>query len=267
MTHYYDKDGKKYPSVTTIISDCTNKSGPLTQWAANQVVEWIRQNTNIIGTGGNDTARIVMDKDLDSARFHFKDVSQTALDVGSEVHGAIEAFLKREIARGDDSEPHWDITDPIYAKLSKQAMQAFNAFNAWHKEHNLKPIALEQTVYGNCWAGTLDFLGYFDDKLFVIDWKSSKAHYKEMDYQVAAYRSVTPQQTQHFVPKEGGNTIKISRTVEGCGVLRLDKETGLPEWKDTSKSYESDLAVFNAMLNLYMLRHPRIRKGAGWKNT
>jgi len=35
MSHY-KLNGKQLPSVTTIISDCTDKSGPLTQWAANQ---------------------------------------------------------------------------------------------------------------------------------------------------------------------------------------------------------------------------------------
>ena len=41
MSRYYEKDGKKYPSVTHIIGECTDKSQALTQWAANQVVEWI----------------------------------------------------------------------------------------------------------------------------------------------------------------------------------------------------------------------------------
>ena len=46
----------------------------------------------------------------------------------------------------------------------------------------------------------------------------------------------------------------------GCGILRLDKETGMPHFKDTSKTYKSDLNVFNKMEELYFARHPRIAK-------
>ena len=254
MTHYYKKDGLQFPSFTTIISDCENKGDALTQWAANQAVEWIRENCEFqdVTTPEGPAYRgafIVDDDQLNTARFAFKQTSKTALDVGSEVHGAIEAYLKREIARKHDGDGHFDITDPVYAKLSKQAMNSFNAFNAWYKEHNVKPIALEHTVYGNGCAGTLDFLGYFNDKLYVIDWKSSKAHYKSMAYQVAAYRDACRKQEHE--------------RVEGCGVLRLDKETGIPDFKDTSKTYLNDLRVFNAMVNLYFTKHPRIAKNAG----
>ena len=202
----------------------------------------------------------VTDEDLNEMRFNFKTVSQKALDIGSEVHNAIEVYLKREIARKDDGEPHWDITDPIYAKLSRQAMNAFNAFNAWQKEHNLKPISLEQTVYGDGWAGTLDFYGYFDSKLYVIDWKSSKAHYPEMRYQVAAYRWAMQEMNDEDYASISHDY--KGHEIRGCGILRLDKETGLPDWKDTSKSYEQDLKIFNRMVDLYFERHPIIRKRA-----
>jgi len=235
------------------------------------VGEWIRnQNSSVVCFCENcgqqaiydEKTYIVSDEDLEQARYAYKTVSQTALDVGSEVHNAIEVYMKREIARKSDGEGHFDLTDPVYATLSEQAMRSFNAFNAWYKEHNLKPIAVEQTVYGDCWAGTLDYIGYFDDKLYVIDWKSSKGFYPEMRYQVAAYRDAVPVLS---LPITGTKYKPKWKEIDGCGVLRLDKETGLPDWHDTSKTYESDLKVFNAMHRLYMLRHPRIAKAAGWR--
>lgn len=239
----YKKDGKELPRCTDIISDCTDKSGPLTQWAANMVCEWIRKNGNYVPLEHpffKNGYWCLDESNLEQARIHFKEISQTALDVGSMVHKAVEDYLKGK---------------PVVftAETPDQVQEAFAAFRKWENDHNLKPISLEQTVYGDCWAGTLDFLGYFDDKLYVIDWKSSKAHYKEMDYQVAAYRSVSD-----------GIDKPFSDIAQGCGVLRLDKETGLPEWKDTSKTYEKDLAVFNAMKRLYFLRHPKVAKNAGW---
>jgi len=219
----YIRNGITLPRCTDIISDSTNKSGGLVQWSANCVVEWIRNNSFIVL---NQEKFVVSEDDLNKARFAYKTVSQTALDVGSEVHHAIEMHLQ-----------HKD-----YTLTSKQAENGFQAFLEWAKDVELKPISLEQTVFGDRWAGTCDFYGYYKGELYVIDWKTSKAFYLEtMGAQIAAYRSCFPEAV-------------------GCGVLRLDKETGLPEWKDFSKRYESDLAVFNGMVSLYYLRHKQIRK-------
>ncbi len=245
------KTGKEdvYPRCTTIIDDCTNKGGALTQWAANMVVEWIRENNEYepyADKKGEYAGNYyyVSEKGLNDARFNFREVSQKALDIGSEVHDMIEHHLKT----GMELEAKTD-----------EAHNAFGAFLNWADENDLKPIQIEQKVYGDRWAGTLDFYGYFNDKLYVIDWKSSKAHYLEMRYQVAAYRSAVKIDDGHY-HSHGMKGHKKYKQIDGCGVLRLDKETGLPDFKDHSKTYESDLAIFNAMVDLYFLRHPRIRK-------
>ena len=261
-----DKGGKNViPSVTEIISDCTDGTPWAIPYGANQACDWIIGECEWDTLESQDEGYYkVTDEDLrkrlkgekdypNNARYAHKHHSQKALDIGSEVHNAIEVYLKREIARKDDGEPHWDITDPIYAKLSRQAMNAFNAFNAWQKEHNLKPIALEQTVYSHdgLWAGTLDLNCWLNEKRYIIDFKTSGAFYPEHRYQVAAYRIAVEDETLHE-----------EDFPQGCGVLRLDKETGLPEWKDTSKSYKQDLRIFNRMVDLYFERHPIIRKRA-----
>ena len=255
-----DKGGKNViPSVTEIIGDCTDKSAPLTQWAANMTVEWIRENHLPL----NDDDGIyyeVDDSKLNEARFNFKKVSQKALDIGSEVHKLIEAYLLTIMKSNCMSVA---IMHGFIQDARPEVNNAFNAFLQWKEEHNLKPIALEQTVYGDGWAGTLDFYGYFGDRLYVIDWKSSKAHYPEMRYQVAAYRWAMDEKI--YDDNVGGELWLKDRTIpeiDGCGVLRLDKETGLPDWKDTSKSYEQDLRIFNRMVDLYFERHPIIRKRA-----
>lgn len=252
MSHTYKKGEYEYSSVTTIISDCTDKSAPLTQWAANMVVEWIKENCNHIELKEHYPYEIT-NEELDKARFNFREVSQKALDIGSDVHNAIETHLKGK----------------EHALKTKEAENAFQAFLEWSKEHDLKPIKLEQTVYGNHWAGTLDFYGHFNSKLYVIDWKSSKAHYPEMRYQVAAYRRAKYielfieilKKKDYFKYKETYN----KKIALGSGILRLDKETGMPDWKDHSKTYEKDLKVFNKMVDLYFERHPRIAKKAGWE--
>ena len=231
----YTKNGIKFPRCTDIISDATNSSAPLIQWGANCVVEWSRQHCKkeeITGTTTLPQCFSVYEEDLNNARFHFREVSKTALDIGSEVHNAIEKHLQ-----GKD-----------YVLTTKEAERAFRAFLDWKKDVGLRPIKLEQTVWGDRWAGTIDYLGFYKNKLYVIDWKTSKAFYPEMRYQVAAYRSVSEPTFLH------------KGLIKGCGILRLDKETGMPEFKDTSKSYEKDLKIFNCMLDLYFERHPRIAK-------
>ena len=95
MSKHYMLNGKKYPSVTTIIGDCTDKSGALTQWAANMVVEWLRKNcTSDFNWGSEENFYEVYEEDLNNARFNFRNVSQEALDIGSLVHNWIEEYLK-----------------------------------------------------------------------------------------------------------------------------------------------------------------------------
>jgi len=246
-----DPDGEVVvPSVTEIISDCTNKGGGLTQWASNCCAEHIKNWVS--DPECPYTGQEILDV-LDKARFAYKKVSDKALDVGSEVHNAIEEVLKIQLLQIKQKYGG----QLIPALSCEQADNAYNAFLDWAQEHKLRPIELEKTVYGSRWADTLDFYGYFDDRLYVIDWKTSKAKnkktgkgiYPEMRYQVAAYRDAMSVGLG-FIPE----------AIAGCGVLRLDKETGMPDWNDTSKTYKQDLKVFNSMVNLYFDRHQTIAK-------
>ena len=252
MTSPYKKNGIVFPRCTNIISDCTDSSGALTQWAANMVVEYMKEHLSddpFCPYKGSE----IFEK-LEKARFNFRKVSQKALDIGSEVHNAIERYLENVMCD--------HLIKDYYSLTTKEAKRAFKAFLDWEKEVNLKPISLEQTVWGKNFAGTCDFYGYYKDKLYVIDWKTSKAFYPEMRYQVAAYRwAIGNKALWEYRPTdEEMPFFKRNYLPQGCGILRLDKETGMPEFKDTSKTYEKDLRVFNCMVELYFARHPRIRK-------
>ena len=239
MSHKYNPPENpelEWASVTTICSDATDKSGPLTQWAANMTVEWVKVNCDFFsGQPANYEKAYyeVTEEQLNDARFNFRNVSQEALDVGGGVHDAIEYYLKT----GKEPKIEHD-----------QILAGFLAFLEFKDEYKLEPIALEETVYGEYFGGRTDYRGMFNGSEYIIDWKSSKAVYPEMRYQTAAYRSCCP-------------------SVVGNGVVRLDKETGLPEWKDFSKTYERDLKVFKTMVDLYYLRHPQLAKKAGYKEV
>lgn len=232
-----DKDGNivdiEVASVTQIIHDATPQPwGP--PWGANCVCDWIKQYCKVEYTfpyddGNEGNVYRIDDIQLEDARKNFRDVQQTALDVGSEVHAAIELFLKNR------SFPEIE---------NEQVLNGFSAFLDWFDENKVQVIHTEHTVYGPNWAGTLDLICWLNGVKTVIDFKSSKAFYiNEMGPQIAAYRSCTD--------------------ATASGILRLDKVSGTPQYKDFSKRYEKDLAIFNVMVELFYLRHPILRKKAG----
>ena len=228
-TYKGKKNGKdiEVASCTTIISDASDKSGALSMWASNSCRDWIEENCKCELQEGY----CVIDADLEQARFHFKTLSKQALDDGSAVHHAIEKHLKGK---------------KVPKHENKQIENAFNAFLKFLDEHEVKTADIEMEIWdeNKRWAGTLDWEGELDGKYTVLDWKTSKALYKENHYQVAAYRSTEPE-------------------VESCGIVRLDKESGEFQLKLTDKSYEQDLVIFNNMVELYYSRHPRNKKRAG----
>ena len=130
MSSYELPDGRKLPSVTTIIADCTDKSHGLTQWAANAVVDWIKENCiRFVDTG----EYLIKNDDLKEASTYFKTLSNEALDIGSQVHHAIENYLI-------------DGEYPFEGK-SDQFKKAFDAFLEFEKEHDMETDYAELMVH------------------------------------------------------------------------------------------------------------------------
>jgi len=118
-------------------------------------------------------------------------------------------------------------------------------------------------VYDAMWgvAGTLDMLAWVDGDLTVVDFKTSKAVYAEMRYQVAEYRAMVPFD-EELVKATGGG--KVTRSL----ILRLDKESGMPQSHDISDTYPTDLIIFRKLAEAYALINPitlTTRGGVRWK--
>jgi hypothetical protein len=179
----------------------------------------------------------------------FRNVKDEACDVGHAVHDMIELFLKnKEIPENYDPE----------------IQTAFAAFLEWYRDNNVLTIATEIEVIGDGYGGRCDWVGLLNGKVYALDWKTSKGIYKESFYQIAAYRNALDifidQKTHCETGCKRGNL-----NIDGAGILNIHKLTGIPEFKDTSKTYEHDLKVFYTMRDLYFLTHPRIAKKAGWE--
>ena len=217
---HYKRNGLKYPSVTTITGQLDKPA--LTWWAANCACDYI-----ISELEGSDEDMVpvgALYPVIEAARKGFMKVSRQALDIGSATHGAIEHYLKT------GQEPQ---------APSDEVLSAFLAFLEWKGSMDVgETIQTEFTLYADRYAGTCDWIVMLGGKKYLIDFKASKGIYKEYQYQVAAYRACDP-------------------SIEGCGILRLDKVTGLPEWKDTSETYEQDLKVFEILTDLWYATHPR----------
>ena len=128
------------------------------------------------------------------------------MDIGSEVHSLLELYI---LGKGFSLEDQSD-----------EVIKAYEAFRLWEKTVNLQVSKPEQIVWSkkHRFAGTLDVVGYLNGKLFVIDFKTSKGFYDEYLLQIAAYKEAYQEMT--------------GEKVEGVGILRLDKFTGVPEWKE-----------------------------------
>lgn len=225
--NYYEFQGKKLPRRTSIDGQL-DKSGPLTYWAAGCACDYILEEVSklspvhIHGYMHDEIYPIV-----ESARKNFRKVSAQALDIGSAVHNAIE---------------HWLKTGKEPQAPSDEVLSGFMAFLEWIDQwESWETVETEHTVYADRWAGTMDWLVWLNKELWVIDFKTSKKPrnnqpYEEWGYQTAGYRSCTD----------------ATRN----GVLRLDKETGYPDFYDLSDNYERDLRIGNILVDLWWTRHP-----------
>lgn len=195
-TRYYSvpEFDTEYVSVTSV--DILDKSNALIPWAVGCAIRYIAKHKDeLTGDITEDRVREI----LVEAKNAHREVSEEAKDIGSRTHEAIELWLK-----GSKVTPTKDIEKPFYAFLE------------WATENNLEVIESEKTIYNHKerYAGTRDLKVRLNGKVYVIDLKTSKAFYEpSMPMQVAAYA-------------------ECDKDVEGIGVLRLDKETGLPQFKD-----------------------------------
>jgi len=220
MSRSYGIDGIEFPSVTTIIG-ILSKGDALLGWAAKCAIEYVRKHM---------TDEADLHSVLANAQVEWKSARDEAGDIGTEIHALIHKYIKF----GKDAT----------GILRPEVENGFIAFLDWEKEHNVKWISTELQVVSRVhgYAGTLDAICLFDGKKYLIDFKSSKGFYDGFDMQLAAYR---------IGAGEMGNQ------TEGCGILRLDKETGQPEWKDYSDVQEQAANAFIALVRFYYLAKNR----------
>lgn len=225
----------EYPSVTEILG-LLDKSPALMQWAVNQALEYVKLHG-------------LTPESLIEAKSHYRDVSAEMMDIGSEVHSSIEAYIKN----GKDK----------MGEIKPEVQNALIAFWDWEKEHKVKWLESEMAVVDERVgiAGTLDAIAEVSGIVTCIDFKSSKAIYPEYKTQVIVYKFARESMSGRYTIKgpSGDYTQNYGNiAIKNCAILRLDKQTGLPEYCEIDeKTYDREFKAFINLVNYYYMAKQR----------
>jgi len=169
----YWLDGKRLPSVTTVLSRF-KESGGLIHWS------WS------LGMEGKD----------------YRDVKQEAANAGTCAHDMVECHIR---GRAFDPQPY-----PL--EILTVAENSFGAFRRWSEQSNVKPAETEVSLISKRFrfGGTLDAVT-LGGELHLLDWKSSNGVYGDYLMQLAAYGALW-NEAHPDRPVMGYDLVRFSKT-------------------------------------------------------
>jgi hypothetical protein len=164
-------------------------------------------------------------KELRKSKSAWRDTADKAANVGKRVHAFAEAYAGEDIPESDD----------------EQFINGCAAVKQFFDESNFETISCERIVASieHWFCGTCDRLIKIDDRLAVMDFKTSKPFvndwngpYFEMALQLAAYAIALEEE--------------LNQEIHDGYIVRLDKATGRPE----SHRVQLSRQLKNAWLNV-----------------
>ena len=235
--HRFTINGKSIISVTAVTS-VVDKSRPLIYWAVGLAKNYLMENLQVLidDIKGDKIAALIEE----AAKQH-SIKKEKAADVGTQIHDWVEQFIKAK------SKKDW----PEIPK-DPQVFNGIAAFLKWVDEYEVEFRSSEKIVYSKKYhyAGIMDAEAVIKRKLCVIDFKSSKAIYPEMRFQVAAYQAAAEE--------ENGKEYSGNKYL-----ARFDKETGefdVHEFAEQDKDFRAFLAALELRRRLKELETPYIPK-------
>ena len=163
-TIYKNKSGKRLKSVTTLINAHLG-------WSKGALIGWTRKHC----LKGEDSMGIMKE----------------AGRIGTLAHKMIEEFIEGGSVRLDDYTPN---------EIS-QAKTAYYGYYTWFADNNVEFLKTEMKLvsekYG--FGGTFDAIAIVNGKLVICDWKTSNAVHDEFLIQLAAYRQLIHENTEHKI--------------------------------------------------------------------
>ena len=178
-TQPYKINGKRVPSVTTVISNC--KLGgiePLLYWA------------NQCGLEGNN----------------HREVANIAANAGTCAHEMIEADIRG--TPFDDSKYSDNSLD--------KAGACFNGYLEWKSQKNIITTHSELSLLSakHLYGGTMDAMADKDGKIMLLDWKTSNSVYPDYLIQLAAYGQLWNENFSESPINGGFGLLRISKPKE-----------------------------------------------------
>jgi len=236
--------------VTTVCG-IIDKSHALVPWAAKMVVEKLLR---IIPTETVDNVISLRHLTLEEftrfaldAKGAHKEKLESAGDIGRAAHQCLEDSIKHAIVESGNA-----VQTLVNLPFDAQAEHCARVALAWMQTHKVRWTDTERKIYSreHNYAGTLDAIAYvsscndraccpeaFEDRLCLIDFKTSNALRTDYCLQVAAY--------QQAIVEELGTPIK-SRII-----LRLGKSSGdFQPWILPEATFAEDLSGFLTCLRL-----------------
>jgi hypothetical protein len=245
-----------------------DKSFALVPWAAKMVVEKLLRIIPTETVGDVISLRPLTLEEftrfaLDAKGAH-KEKLETAGDIGRAAHLCLEDSIKHAIAETDNV-----VTTLVNTPFDAQAEHCARVALAWMQTHKVRWTDTERKIYSRThnYAGTLDAIAYvsscddraccpeaFEDRLCLIDFKTSNALRTDYCLQVAAY--------QKAIAEELGIEIK-SRII-----LRLGKEDGaFQPWFLPEETFSEDFSAFLTCLQLTRIMESIEERMKGQRNS
>jgi hypothetical protein len=174
-------------------------------------------------------------------------IARKAADEGTQVHDAIEKYLKGEKIQ-------W-LNEEGYSNYSMDVWKLILKFHDFWTTH--KPTLIESEIHlfsdQYKYAGTCDLVVEIDGVRWLLDIKTSNSIHTSMDLQLAAYAQAWNETFEEKIEKTGIIWLKSSKRGEGKGDKMQGK--GWEIYKPT-RTFEENLKLFNSIHELFKLEYP-----------
>jgi len=174
-------------------------------------------------------------------------IAKKAADEGTQVHDAIEKYLKGEKIQ-------W-LNEEGYSNYSMDVWKLILKFHDFWTTY--KPTLIESEIHlfsdQYKYAGTCDLVVEIDNVRWLLDIKTSNSIHTSMDLQLAAYAQAWNETFEEKIEKTGIIWLKSSKRGEGKG----DKIQG-KGWEiyEPTRTFEENLRLFNSIHELFKLEYP-----------
>ena len=219
----FEKKKITVPSVTTVLSAVN--APQLTQWAVNQTCGYYAANPEAVYNRTAEQAYFMgqwywkREPNFDSSEYnpfnYHKGVLNEAADQGTWAH----AFLEAQLRGTEEPTP----LTPQHAQMAEQIV-------FFLMDNDFRPVAIESTVFGQGYAGTLDGIAEINGVLTLFDAKTSRGVYESHMAQLGALGAAHTMAVEANVGEPGA--VEVTKTIDGKKETRWFRPEPLPPFTD-----------------------------------